>query len=156
MRKNDHWLKNHHSNTGSTASDDSTGSDHYCMRSDTTIINSYIYQWAEWILFNYRNSNNIYFLSCTWSMRRNDYRHMDSNGCMRQSACTCNKNDHCIACTCACIYRSTSGCNGGMWSCACGTNSGLQQLCKWDVSDIRNCDGYKEWNSNRMRRHTYR
>ena len=42
MRKNDLGIKNDYGNTGSTASDDSTGWDHDSMRSDTNIIDTYL------------------------------------------------------------------------------------------------------------------
>src|SRR3569833_231869 len=105
-------------------------------------------------MFDYRNICHLYVLCYTWPVRRNDHGDMDSNRCLRKSPCTCKQNDHSITCTCSCIYQCTIGCNCGMWIDTCSTDSRLQQLWERDVPDIRNSDGYTQWNSNRMRRDT--
>ena len=43
---------------------------------------------------DYRYISDIYLLYSTWAMRRNDHRDMDSDGCLRKDACTCNKDDN--------------------------------------------------------------
>jgi hypothetical protein len=105
-------------------------------------------------LFDHRDISDIYFLSGSWTMRRNDYGDMDSNGCMRKSACTGNKNDYGQSGTGTCIYGSTWGCNGSVWIYTCSTDSRLQQWSEWNLPDIRDSNSNKEWNDNRLRRHT--
>src|ERR1043165_7412017 len=94
MRKSDQWVKSNYSNTCHTSNNDSACSDHNSMRSNTNIFNSYIYKWTYRIMSDHRNISNIYILCCTWSMRRNNHRDMDSNGCMRKSTCICIKNHY--------------------------------------------------------------
>jgi hypothetical protein len=94
MWKDDQRIKSDYGNTGSTASDDSTCGYYHCVRSDTSSIDTNIYKWTYGIVPCNRDVQYLYFLSSAWTMRRNDYRDMDSDGCVRKSACTGNKNDH--------------------------------------------------------------
>src|SRR5215213_1996163 len=154
MWKDDLRIKNHYRNTGCPADHDSTWPHHYCLRRHTCIINSYIYQWTDRLLFDHRNLQYIDLLSGSWPLWRNDHRDMDSNGCVWKSACTGNKKHYRNTGSCTCIYQCTCGCNGSLRIDTISTDSGLQQRCKWILSDSRYGNSYKEWNGKWMRRHT--
>src|SRR4029450_3072762 len=114
LRKSNLRIKSHYSNTSCIANNDSTGSNHDSMWSNTNVFHSYLYQWTYWIMPDHRNISNIYILSCTRSMRRNNYRNMDSNRCMWKNTYPGNKNNNSIACTTASVHNTTSGCNSGL------------------------------------------
>jgi len=77
-------------------------------------------------MFDYGDIECIYVLSGAWPMRRNDYRDMDSDGCMRKSTGTGDKNDYSESSCGTCIYQCAIGCNGSMWIDTISTDSRLQ------------------------------
>src|SRR5215208_5037559 len=137
MRKGDQWIKSDYSNACHASNHDSACRDHDCLWGNTCIINTYIYQWTYRIMSDHGNISYIYIFSCSYCMRRNNYRDMDSNGCMWKSACTCNKNDYSNTC---CTANHDSACrdHNCLWGNTCIINTYLYQWTYRIMSDHGN------------------
>src|SRR4029453_48925 len=115
MRKSNLRIKNNYSSTSCIANNDGTWFNHDSMWSNTNVLHSYLHQWTYRIMPDHRNISDIYILCRTRSMRRNNYRNMDSERCMWKNTYPGNKNNNSIACTPASVHNTASGCNSGLW-----------------------------------------
>src|SRR4029450_1243490 len=125
MRKSNLRIKSHYSSTSCIANNDGTWFNHDSMWSNTNVLNSYIHQWTYGIMPDHRNISDIYILCRTRSMRRNNYRNMDSDRCMWKNPYSGNKNNNRFSGTTASVYNTTSGCNSSLGCYTSCTNSKL-------------------------------